>query len=114
MYVCTVGGQHLQGPGSVGRVGLLRRVQPDLGGGAVGGRRAGQVHPGRDQGAQEGVQLHRRGDPADAERRPVHHDEPGLRGARRAAGEPQGALQASGILVHSAFLRFSAVPQNQP
>ena len=39
--------EHLQGAGPDGRVGLLRRVQQDLRGGAVCGGRAGQDHSGR-------------------------------------------------------------------
>ena len=38
--------QHLQGPGADGRLGLLRRVQPHLRGGALRGGRPGQVGPG--------------------------------------------------------------------
>ena len=41
-----VGGQHLQGSGAVGRLGLLRRVQPHRDRSALSRRRAGQVHSG--------------------------------------------------------------------
>lgn len=42
--------QHLQGVGADRSLGLLRRVQPDLSGGIVRGRSAGEVRARRYQG----------------------------------------------------------------
>ena len=93
MLLCiTVCRQHLQRSGAVGRLGLLRRVQPHFSRGAVGRRRPSQVHPGRHQGQEEDVQLHWRGDPANSKRWTLHHNESWIRWSRGTAGELEGAL----------------------
>lgn len=58
---CEVHGQNLRGPGEVRRVGLLRRVQPPGGGGAVGRVHADPGHSGLAQTSQEDVRLARQG-----------------------------------------------------
>lgn len=58
---CEVHGQNLRGPGEVRRVGLLRRVQPLGGGGAVGRVHADPGHSGLAETSQEDVRLAREG-----------------------------------------------------
>ena len=68
-------GQVLQGPGPVRGLGLLRRVQQDRAGRAVGGRPADTHHPARC-GCQDQA-VHLRGGRADAKPEVLHlyHDE---------------------------------------
>lgn len=56
-----VDGQDLRGPGQVRRLGLLRRVQPPGGGGAVGRLHADPGHPGLAEASQEDVRSAREG-----------------------------------------------------
>lgn len=56
-----VDGQNLRGPGQVRRVGLLRRVQPLGGGGAVGRVHADPGHSGLAETTQEDVRFAREG-----------------------------------------------------
>ena len=88
----TVCRQHLQRSRTVGRLGLLRRVQPHFSRGAVRRRGPSQVHPGRHQGQEEDVQLHRRGDQADSKRWTLYHNESWIRRTRRTARELEGTL----------------------
>ncbi|XP_039715556.1 dynein axonemal heavy chain 17 isoform X7 [Pteropus medius] len=85
--------KHLQGPGPDGSLGLLRRVQPDLGGSLVRDRRAGEVCPGRHSGQEEDVQLPGGDDKPHSDRRHLYHHEPRVRGAHGAAREPKGPVQ---------------------
>ena len=87
--------EHLQRPGADGSLGLLRRVQPHLGGGAVRGGRAGEVDPGRHQGQEGPLHLPGRGDQYGTDRRALHHHEPRLCRPDRAAREPQGSVPVS-------------------
>eukprot|EP01012_Entosiphon_sulcatum_P023115 TRINITY_DN280_c0_g1_i7.p1 TRINITY_DN280_c0_g1~~TRINITY_DN280_c0_g1_i7.p1 ORF type:complete len:2218 (+),score=554.82 TRINITY_DN280_c0_g1_i7:76-6729(+) len=83
-------GQDLQGPGAVGCVGLLRRVQPHRPPRAVGGGAAGGHHPDRAEAAQVGVHLHRRPAlPPPVHHGLLHHHEPRVRGAPGAPREPE-------------------------
>lgn len=81
-------------------MGMLRRVQPYLDRGAVGGGDVGKVSAGRNP-CEEGVLLaggRRRGEAEYAESAPeplgglLHHDEPRLCGPYGAAGQPEGAV----------------------
>jgi hypothetical protein len=63
-------GQVLQGPGRLGRVGVLRRVQPHRARGAVGDRAADPHHPARQDRQADRVLLrgHAAGPPSDGQR----------------------------------------------
>lgn len=85
--------QHLQGSRADGRVGMLRRVQQDIGGGPLRRRRPGQVGAGRDQAQEDHLRLHGGPDHARTHRGNIHHDESGIRGTHGAAREPEGPVQ---------------------
>ena len=89
-------GQVLQGARKLGRVGLLRRVQPHQPGGAERGGAAGAG--AADRQAQQGQAVLLRGLAPDAQAvgKRLHHHEPRLRGPLRAARQPQGALPHGG------------------
>ena len=87
-------GQVLQGARGLRLVVLLRRVQPHQRRGALGDRAADPHDQQRQEARPRQVPLRGHVHEAQPERQPVHHDEPGLRGARRAARQPQGALPA--------------------
>ena len=84
------------GAGADGRVELLRRVQPDRGGGAERGGAANPFDIDRGHPAEGHVPLRGARDQARLDVRHLRHDEPRLRGPLRAAREPQGAAAADG------------------
>mmetsp|Transcript_13461 Transcript_13461/g.52802 ORF Transcript_13461/g.52802 Transcript_13461/m.52802 type:complete len:282 (+) Transcript_13461:5801-6646(+) len=85
-------GFHLQGSGADGRVGMLRRVQPNSRGGALRVLHPVQDRAGRHSRQEEPVHVRGRGDFVEAVDHGVHHHEPRLPRARRAARVAQGAL----------------------
>mmetsp|Transcript_20358 Transcript_20358/g.49198 ORF Transcript_20358/g.49198 Transcript_20358/m.49198 type:complete len:407 (+) Transcript_20358:2368-3588(+) len=87
-----VHGGHLEGAGGLGRVGLLRRVQPPYCRGAVGVLDAVQGHPRRDRGQEAHLRPGGCGAQAGFDGRRLHHHEPRVPRAHAAPGVSKGAF----------------------